>query len=245
MTAGRLICTRCGQEGHVAASCKVPMPNKRGVNYIQDLKDRSDIDPVTHCWHWRGAFQGGTPRIHTFDYRAGQKTALSGPLAVWMIAHEEAPRPGWLVFRGCNSPRCVNPVHHDQARSQADIGRHISAQGRRKGKNIEAKRASAALGRASQGIVNLDDATVIAIAKDLIANGYPRGSGVSIATKYGVQKSIVSRIATGQRVIPGIGRLNLNQFSFKAGANVGRNPASIAALRRGLDLSKQANSAAP
>lgn len=239
MTHGELICTRCGQTGHVAASCKQHMPGKRGVNYIQDLKDRSDVDPATHCWNWKGAFEANTPRIYTFDYRAGEKVALSGPLAVWMIAHEEPPRAGWLVFRGCTSPRCVNPAHHAQARSQAEIGAHIATQGRRKGKNAEVRRESAAKGRASQGIVQTPDSIVVAIASDLLTNGYPRGSCAALAKKYSVPKSLVSKIAVGKRHVAGIGKLSMKQFSFHGGGNTGKNPASIAALRRGLDASKQ------
>jgi hypothetical protein len=156
-----------------------------------------------------------------------------------MIAHEEAPREGWLVFRRCSSPRCVNPSHHDQARDQAEIGAFVASQGRRKGTHIESKRACAAMGRAAQGLIQVDDSIVLAIAKELMENGYPRGSGLAIAKRHGVNPGLVSRIAIGQRVVPGIGKLNLKQFSFRAGANAGRNPASVAALRRGFEASKR------
>jgi hypothetical protein len=235
MTNGEKICTRCGQAGHVAASCKKPMPGKRGINVIQDLKDRSDIDPVTHCWNWQGAFQGGTPRIHTFDYRTGEKQALSGPLAVWMIAHEEAPREGWLVFRRCTSKRCVNPAHHEQARDQAEIGAFVAAQGRRKGSNIHARQASAARGRAIQGIVETPDETIIAIASRLMVEGYKRGDGKRLGDEFNVPRTLISRIATGQRNVPGVGKLSLKQFSFhKRHRTSQRSIANLAAYREGF-----------
>lgn len=101
-----------------------PKP-RRGFATIEDLKRRSVVDPVTHCWHWQGAkaVTDGIPRIHAFDHQRGEKRTMSGPRAVWNIAHNESPRA--LVYRGCQTTDCVNPAHHRQAWTAAEIGQHI------------------------------------------------------------------------------------------------------------------------
>jgi len=212
VTQGTLRCTRCGKEGHVAASCKQPMPGRRGLAVIQDLRDRSDVDPATHCWLWKGAIQRDVPRMHAFDYRVNDKRTLSGPLAVWMIAHEEAPRPGWRVIRSCGEHRCVNPAHHEQMRDHAAIGEFMAATRRLKGTHIESRAANARKGRAAAGIVETDDAVIVAVAKRLQQDGYRKGDGLRLAREFNLTKSLVSNIALGKRLVPGIGRLNMRQF---------------------------------
>lgn len=165
---------------------------KRGIATIADLRARSAQDPATHCWHWQGAStHDGTPRIWTFDHDRGDKRCMSGPKAVWNIAHGCAPRPGWLVFRRCTTRDCVNPAHHSQAPDKAAIGQHIARRGSRKGTHIEARRANAAKAQAARGIVPTPAEVVRAIRT-------MTGTNVAIAEATGVRHQVVSQIRRGE-----------------------------------------------
>lgn len=161
---------------------------KRGVSKIEDLKARSVVDPVTHCWHWQGARAvDGTPRIWTFDHERGEKRAMSGPKAVWNVAHGE-PRAGCLVFRRCGSTDCVNPVHHGQARDKAEIGLHIRRAGWRKGTHVAERAANLVRAREAAGIVRTPDEIVKAIIEAPLSE-----PGSSVAARLGVTHQVVSR----------------------------------------------------
>lgn len=160
----------------------------RGILTVSDLKARSVRDSATHCWHWQGAkATDGTPRIWTVDHERAEKRCMSGPKAVWNIAHCCAPRPGWLVFRRCVTRDCVNPSHMAQARDKSEIGDHIARNGARKGKNLAARRANAAKGRAALGIVDTPP-EMVRLIRSL------SGTNVSIALQTGVSHGAVSRI---------------------------------------------------
>ncbi len=131
---------------------------------ISDLRAKSKIDPQPGgCWHWQGARSkiDGLPRIWTLDYERMEKRVISGPKAIWNIAH--GAKPNGIVYRRCGCADCVNPVHIGIARDMKEIGAHISRSGRRKGTNMEQRRAAAAKGRAAQGQRVIPDAVVIAI----------------------------------------------------------------------------------
>lgn len=231
MTQGPLVCTRCGRDGHVAASCPVPLPPPyRGIATIDDLRARSIVDPVRHCWLWSGAFRAGVPVIYGWDPRIQAKRALSGPLAAWIIAFGEAPSAGSFVGRRCGSLRCVNPAHLIEWRTQREMNDWIRATGRRRGKHVEARRQAAARGRAQQGLVETPPEIIVAVAQHLLANGYQRGDGRRLAAQFGLTAQHISRIATGKRLVPGIGLLSLGQAPARA-HGAGTAPASIANLR--------------
>lgn len=162
------------------------------VTRIADLDARSLRDAATHCWHWQGAKAAeGIPRIWTFDHERGEKRCMSGPKAVWNIAHQAAPRPGWLVFRSCVTPDCVNPAHHAQAPDKAAIGQHIARRGGRKGTHLEARRANAAKAHAARGITPTPAEVVLAIRS-------MSGTNVAIAAATGVRHQVVSQIRRGE-----------------------------------------------
>ena len=106
-----------------------PAPKlKRGVLTIADLRARSRVDPITHCWHWQGGSDRGRPKIHTLDLARGEKRTIGGPSAVWNIAHGAVP-PGAIPYRRCVCTDCVNPTHLGLARSRAELGAHIARSG--------------------------------------------------------------------------------------------------------------------
>lgn len=166
---------------------------RRGITTVADIRARCDVDPVTMCWHWKGATSRGQPRIHAFDHAAGCKRVQPGQRAVWNIAFDEAP-PAWaLVFRRCCSSLCLNPVHLGLSRSKAEIGEHIRRNGARKGTAVEARRANAAIGRAAAGIVDTPVANVIAIRSAPSST-----TGRALAQALGMSEACVSRIRRGE-----------------------------------------------
>lgn len=154
---------------------------------IADVRARCTIDPMTHCWLWRGAKSGGHPRIYTFDHERVEKRTMSGTLAMWNIAHGASPRPGHFVFRGCQHRACLNPAHLRQARDKAEIGLHVRRMGIRKGTSLEARRANIALANAATGIVPTPDDVVRQIRA-------ATGKLIDIAARFDVAHQTVSRI---------------------------------------------------
>lgn len=166
----------------------------RGFFTIEDVRLNCRIDPATHCWHWLGAkCADGVPRIWTVDHERIEKRSMSGPKGLWNIAHGQAPRKGWLVFRSCMCTDCMNPAHLSQAASKADIGLHIRRCGNRKGTALEARRANALLAQAASGIVVTPPDVVRAIrACDRST------SNSSIARTYGLSNQTVGKIRRGE-----------------------------------------------
>lgn len=157
---------------------------------IADLERRSKRSPGDLCWHWQGAkAPDGTPRIWTFCHDALDKKVLSGPKAVWNIAHGESPR-GRLVFRSCVCTDCVNPAHMKLANSKAEIGAHIRLNGARKGSTPERLQNIQAAWAAAGVIVTPPD-VVRAIRAD-------SGTLKAIGARHGVNYRVVGRIRRGE-----------------------------------------------
>lgn len=165
-----------------------------GFFTVADVKANCDVDPVTGCWHWKGAKAlDGTPRMWAVDYEMLVKRSMSGPKAMWGIAHGEAPRKGWLVFRSCVCRDCLNPVHLSQARDKKEIGEHIARSGRRKGNSVEQRRASVRLAWAAAGVTPTPPEIVRAIrAADQST------TNKALGLQFGISCTTVGRIRLGQ-----------------------------------------------
>lgn len=162
---------------------------------IADVRARCKIDPVTRCWHWQGALSSdGVPRIHTLDYGRAEKRSMSGPLAVWNIAHNAPPLPGHLIFRRCQNSVCLNPVHLGEAASKAEIGLHIRRAGTRKGKSTATRLANLRKAQIASGSMPTPDETVLAIW------AVPRAEATNrvLAQRFNVAEQTVSRIRRGE-----------------------------------------------
>ena len=165
----------------------------RGLLTIEQLKARCTVDPATHCWLWQGATSNGVPRIHTLDYGRAEKRVMSGPLAAWHIAYNAPPRPGCLVFRGCQHVLCLNPVHLRQARDRAEIGLHIRRLGSRIGTALESRRANILRAHAANGVRVTPPEKVLAVrAADLAMTSR------AVAAMVGLGYSVTCAIRTGK-----------------------------------------------
>jgi hypothetical protein len=167
----------------------------RGLLTVEAVKARCIVDPATHCWIWQGGKGAdGNPRIFTFDHERGEKRTMSGPKAMWNIAHQEAP-PRWspLVFRRCGHSLCLNPAHLRTAKDQAEIGLHIRRSGQRVGTATESRRANQALAMAANGITPTSPDVVRAIrAADKSV------TGEALAAQFSMSRTAVSRIRRGE-----------------------------------------------
>ena len=166
------------------------LADSRGIRTVGDILARCRTNTVTGCWHWLGAMStDGIPRIHTFDHERGDKRTMSGPKAAWNIAHNAAPRPGWLVFRSCQVRDCMNPVHLSQARDKAEIGQHIRRAGTRIGTALVSRRANIAKAMAANGVTPTSAAIVSAIRL-----APPEITGLQLAAIHGIASQTVSLI---------------------------------------------------
>lgn len=159
-----------------------------------DVLARCKVDPASHCWIWQGAASSdGVPRIHTLDYARAEKRTMSGPLAVWHIAHCAPPRPGHLVYRGCQNRLCLNPAHLRQAADKAAIGLHIRRLGSRKGKCTETRIANLRRAQIAAGAIPTPPEVVLAI------RAVPRAEATNrdLARRHGIAEQTVSRIRRG------------------------------------------------
>lgn len=166
----------------------------RGLLTVEQLKARCTVDPATHCWLWQGATSGGLPRIHTLDYARTEKRAMSGPLAAWHIAFNAAPRPGCLVFRGCQHALCLNPAHLREATDKAAIGLHIRRLGSRIGTAMAARRANITLAHAARGMMVTPPEKVRAVLE-----ADPKMTSRAVAKMVGLGYSTTCSIRTGKR----------------------------------------------
>ena len=173
---------------------------KVGLATVADVRARCVINPTTHCWEWQGARQyrtavsKGMPVMHAFDHARGEKRTMSGPLAVWNIAHGRSPLPGYKVFRACCCTTCVNPAHLREAKDDAEIGLHQRRSGLLRGRTSDARRANVLKAQAAAGIVYVTDEAVAAIR-----SAPPDVTGVVLAQRLGISEQSVSRIRRGLR----------------------------------------------
>lgn len=175
---------------------------KVGIATVDDLRARCVTNRATHCWEWQGARQcrgpnaeKGMPVMHAFDHARGEKRTMSGPKAVWNIAHGRAPLPGYRVFRACGCTTCVNPAHMREAKNQAEIGLHLRRSGALKGREMSAAaRAVLRKSHEAAGIVYIPDEKV-----EAIRSASPEITGRELSRRLGVSEQAVSRIRRGVR----------------------------------------------
>lgn len=164
------------------------------IRNTDDLRTRCDVDPLTHCWIWKGAQSGkGQPRIHAFDHARCEKRSMSGGLAAWNIAFGRAPLPGWLVYRACGNTLCLCPSHLREMPSLAAIGEHQRRAGHRRGTNVPQRLAALEKARQAAGITVTPREVVVAIR-----SAGADVTGRALAQQFGMRESTVSKIRRGE-----------------------------------------------
>lgn len=177
---------------------RLPTTIPRGVTTVDDLRLRSIRDPLSCCWLWQGATSGGKAAIWTFDHARGEKRVMSGPMAVWNIAYDAAPRPGWMVFAGCGNSLCVNPAHTRQVPSRTEYGAYVRARGWLVGVAVEAKRESLRKARKARGVVDTPP-EIVAQVRAMTE------TAAEIASRLGITRRVVYEIRRKRRLQAGAG----------------------------------------
>lgn len=162
---------------------------RRGVNSIEDLRERSVVDPVTHCWHWTLAKVKGHPRIWTADLDAMDKGVMSGPRAVWYIAHGK-PLGDHVAYMGCWVKDCVCPAHVRSA-LRPTVNTLAALAGCMAGHSA-VRSISAAKARAAAGHADTPPDVVLAFRQALGTAPVYR-----LAEQFGLKRSTGYRIANG------------------------------------------------
>ena len=165
---------------------------KRGILTVADLRACCDVNQTNGCWIWQGGRTNGAPRLWTFDHERGEKRVMTGPKGVWNIAHQAAPRKGWLVFRRCQVRLCMHPVHMGQARNLIELGKHIQLLGSQKGTMDAQRHANLVKARESQAVTSTPREVVLACR-----SAGADVTNVSLARLHGIGPSTVGRIRRG------------------------------------------------
>lgn len=149
----RIVCFRCGQDGHRSGQCPWPAETaaghadqrrKRndGVQTLADLRNRCRIDDETGCWEWamaaispRGSI---VPIVHLGRGALGadpsvKQNNMPAARAAWLMAGNLLPA-GHIVWRHvCAAGLCINPGHC-RAGTRSQMHAAVAATGRNKGK---------------------------------------------------------------------------------------------------------------
>ena len=101
---------------------KPPRPPRpaRGISTIEDLRARSKRDPGGTCWLWGGALSAGRPAIWALDVDRVEMRSLSGPRAVWYIAHGTKLYDR-IAYMRCWNTLCVCPAHVTWAATRGEL----------------------------------------------------------------------------------------------------------------------------
>jgi len=170
---------------------------RRGISTVADIKARSVVDPITHCWHWMGGFGKGTngepyPMMHALDHDRIEKRTMTATLAVWNIAHNEGAR-GRIIYRSCCCNDCVNPAHMRAGLTKKESYRAVVRAGKLVGRHKNSDMSNVYSSMKERGVKLVDEKTVLAIR--LLG---PEVTGRYISQSFGIPESVVSRIRRGE-----------------------------------------------
>lgn len=191
----RIVCIRCGQEGHRIGQCQWPAetaaapaatPRRKGqfgVLSIEGIRDRCIVDDITGCWTWCAARDGnGAPCLHV--PALGIVTTLGVAIGYFRTGARSPPGVVWHCT--CETRQCANPDHRRAGtRSTQMLAAKIKPSPQTRARISAGKRRGAKLSQAD--------------ADDI------RGSSLlltEISDKYGICIFYACQIRNGQRRKP-------------------------------------------
>lgn len=153
------------------------------VRHVQDLWRFSERRPGSDCWHWMGAkaHQTGLARIYTWCHDQQCKRLMSGPSAVWGIAHK-APLLGRIPMRTCRTKCCVNPTHIKIVADRPAMHAETRRLGLLVGTAVESRRTNIRLAQAAVPTIGAEKIARIAQTLDLPRAVVAAELGVSLSS---------------------------------------------------------------
>ncbi|MDE1999577.1 MAG: hypothetical protein KGI52_11675 [Burkholderiales bacterium] len=164
------------------------MSRSKAVSSLDDIKAR--CVEVGDCWEWAGAMSNKRSPIAAIPtqhpLKPGMRAVRVGvAVLAWEAANKKAVG-SMLVYRTCFNRVCVNPAHL-KCGTHAQMSETLAKAGKCKRKPA----AIAAITRAKRSTVaklTIEQAREIRASTDTTIN---------LAGKYGINKSLVSRIKRG------------------------------------------------
>ena len=158
-----------------------------GIRSLDDLRERCVIDEITGCWHWRGAFQEGRPRLRYWlgdvmrSCQYGRRGAIElrdgAPMQKGLVAFSKST---------CNSIDCVNP-DHARTGTKKEWGAALKKRGEFSSPHLA---ASARIRARARRKLTPEQVTYIRTADK---------PGTQLALEVGVSHSVVYDIRNGKR----------------------------------------------
>ena len=157
-----------------------------GVRTVECLRQRSVIDDVTGCWHWRLATEGNVPKV-SLILPDGSRTSMRGRRAALFLAGAKL-RPAVFAIPRCKSADCVNPDHVWPG-TRAQHGKWLSSDGRLRNQPSRA----AANQRAKRARKNLK--LSIEKAREIRASTETQSE---LARRFGVSQAVIWSVVHGR-----------------------------------------------
>lgn len=142
----------------------------------------SKVARDAECWEWRG----GRMKKGYGVFAIADGVFIGAHRAAWILTHGPLP-PGAFVCHACDNPQCVRPSHLFVGSALLNV-RDMDAKGRRRTPRGE-ESASAKL--------CWSDVEAIRATAVRGLNRWRRGNWPLLAAQYGVDRSVISRIMSG------------------------------------------------
>ena len=157
-----------------------------GVRSVECLRQRSSIDEVTGCWHWRLSCCEGAARVWMRHPETGEPYRTTGPNAAVLLERGRMLPKGKKGYRKCESLDCVNP-EHVKVMTRAEHGAWVAALGLWKNKpnRILANRAN----KRKHAKLDVEKARAIRASA---------ATQVELAKVYGVPQSTIGAVRAGK-----------------------------------------------
>lgn len=159
------------------------------VSSLKDIKAR--CIEVGECWEWQGAFSNSRSPAATiptqYPHQPGVRARRVGAhVLAWEAANMKSSG-SMMVYRTCFNKTCCNPAHLRRGTS-AQMSEFLAKNGKCKRKPSAIASITRAK-RQTQAKLSMDQAREIRASTEGV---------VALADRYGVNKSLISRIKAGK-----------------------------------------------